>query len=134
MIPAGAANLLQDFTVTEQPTQTYRMNPESGLLRGHVDGLAAMEQAVYKILSTQRYRYIMYSWNYGIELSDLFGEPVSFVCPELERRIREALLWDDRIEDVTDFSFDCTKKGIVQASFLVHTIFGDIHARKEVVI
>lgn len=134
MIPTAAAGLLQDFTITEQPTQTYRMNPESRLLRGHVDGLEAMEQAVYKILSTERYRYLMYSWNYGIELSDLFGEPVSFVCPELERRIREALLWDDRIEEVTDFTFDVSEKGVVEAAFLVRTVFGNLTAKKEVEI
>ena len=74
----------------------------------------------------------MYSWNYGIELADLFGEPVSYVCPELERRIREALLWDDRIEDVTNFEFSLPQKGVVQVSFLVHTMFGEIAAQREV--
>ena len=47
----------------------------------------------------------MYSWDYGVELADLFGEPVSYVCPELERRITEALLQDGRIEGVDGFSF-----------------------------
>ena len=93
-----------------------------------------MEQAVFKILSTERYQYIMYSWNYGVELQDLFGEPVSYVCPELERRIREALLWDSRILDVTDFVFDTPRKGTVRVCFHVQTIFGEIKAEKEVEI
>ena len=62
----------------------------------------------------------------------LYGEPISYVCPELERRITEALTWDDRIEDVSDFEFDTSVKGIVHASFIVHTVFGDIDAEKEV--
>ena len=73
-----------------------------------------------------------YSWDYGIELQDLFGEPVTYVCPELERRISEALLWDDRIEDVDDFRFDFPQKGIVHVSFTAHTIFGDVRAEREV--
>ncbi len=134
MIPKSTILPGQDFKIEEQPTYTYEMNPESGLIRGYVDGIDAMEQAVYKILSTERYRYIIYSWNYGIELEDLFGQPVSYVCLELERRIREALLWDTRIEDVGDFRFDTSARGTVHAYFVVHTVFGDLDADKEVEI
>ncbi|GFI02301.1 MAG: DUF2634 domain-containing protein [Lachnospiraceae bacterium] len=132
MIPKSANLPGQDFVIEEQPTYTYKMDPESGLIRGYVDGIEAMEQAVYKILSTERYRYLIYSWNYGIELEDLFGQPVSYACPELERRIREALIWDGRIEEVGDFKFDTSVKGIVHVYFTAHTILGDIKADKEV--
>ena len=132
MIPPTTAFLEQNFELEEQPTHTYKMNLESNLIRGYTDDLEAMKQAIYKILLTERYQYIMYSWNYGIELLDLYGEPVSYVCPELERRITEALLWDDRIESVTDFEFDISKKGVVHVSFTAHTIFGDVQAEREV--
>lgn len=132
MIPSTTAFLEQNFELEEQPTHTYKMNLESNLIRGYTDDLEAMKQAIYKILLTERYQYIMYSWNYGIELLDLYGEPVSYVCPELERRITEALLWDDRIESVTDFEFDISKKGVVHVSFTAHTIFGDVQAEREV--
>ena len=132
MIPSDTAFLEQDFEVEEQPTKTYKMNLEDSRTRGYTDGLEAVKQAIYKILNTERYQYIMYSWDYGIELLDLYGEPISYVCPELERRITEALTWDDRIEDVSDFEFDSSVKGIVHASFVVHTVFGDIDAEKEV--
>lgn len=132
MIPKNAELLKQGFNVEEQPTYTYRMDPENDAIRGYVDGIDAMEQAIYKILSTQRYQYIIYSWNYGIELKDLFGQPVSYVCPELERRIREALLWDTRIEEVGDFRFDTSKRGTVHVYFKAYTAFGEIGIEKEV--
>ncbi len=132
MIPENAYIMEQDFTVEEQPTYTYEMTPETGRIRGYVDGIEAMKQAVYKILSTERYRYIIYSWDYGIELEDLFGQPVSYVCPELERRIREALLWDSRIESVSDFRFDTSKRGTIHAHFNVNTALGNFEADKEV--
>lgn len=132
MIPSTTALLAQDFKIEPQPTKTYQMNLEQETVRGYTDGLEAMKQAIYKILLTERYQYIMYSWNYGIELADLFGEPISYVCPELERRIREALLWDDRIEDVTNFEFSLPKKGVVHVSFTVHTMFGEVAAQREV--
>lgn len=124
----------QDFEITEQPTYTYKMNPANETVRGYTDGQQAMEQAVYKILSTERYQYIMYSWNYGIELRDLYGEAVSYVCPELERRIAEALTWDTRIKSVDNFKFDTSKKGEVSVTFTAHTVYGDVTVGKEVQI
>lgn len=132
MIPSATAFLEQDLELEKQPTYTYKMNPENELVRGYADGLEAMKQAIYKILLTERYQYVMYSWNYGIELLDLYGMPVSYVCPELERRISEALLWDDRIESVDGFEFDIQKRGVVHVSFTVHTIYGDVQTQREV--
>lgn len=132
MIPSTTGFLEQDFELEKQPTYTYKMNLDTGSIRGYTDGLDAMKQAIFKILQTERYQYIMYSWNYGIETLDLYGEPVSYVCPELERRITEALTWDERIESVYNFEFDVTRKGVVHVSFVAHTIFGDVQAEREV--
>lgn len=132
MIPSTTAFLEQDFEITEQPTHTYKMNLESNLIRGYTDGQEAMKQAIYKILNTERYQYVMYSWNYGIELLDLYGEPVSYVYPELERRITEALTWDDRIQTVDNFEFNISKKGEILVTFTAHTVFGDVVAEKVV--
>lgn len=132
MIPSTTAFLEQDFEITEQPTHTYKMNLESNLIRGYTDGQEATKQAIYKILNTERYQYVMYSWNYGIELLDLYGEPVSYVCPELERRITEALTWDDRIQSVDNFEFNISKKGEILVTFTAHTVFGNVVAEKVV--
>ena len=132
MIPSTTAFLEQDFEITEQPTHTYKMNLESNLIRGYTDGQEAMKQAIYKILNTERYQYVMYSWNYGIELLDLYGEPVSYVCPELERRITEAITWDDRIQSVDNFELNIKKKGEILVTFTAHTVFGDVVAEKVV--
>lgn len=132
MIPSSTGFLPTEFEVVEQPTHTYKMNLETNRVRGYVDDLEAMKQAIYKILLTERYRYLIYSWNYGIELEDLFGEPISYVCPELERRITEALLWDTRIESVDNFHFEIPKRHVLVLSFTAHTIFGDVEAEREV--
>lgn len=132
MIPGNTAFLEQDFEFEEQPAKTYKMDLESNLIRGYTDGLDAMKQAIYKILSTERYQYTIYSENYGVELLDLCGEPASYVCPELERRISEALTADERIESVTDFEFDLSEKGVVHVSFTAYTVFGDVQVEREV--
>ena len=82
-------------------------------------------------MNIERYEYLIYSWNYGIELNDLYGQPIPFVLPELKRRITEALLQDTRITGVDNFSFETTK-GKVHAIFTVSTIYGDVEAEKVV--
>lgn len=118
--------VLEDITFEEQPSKTYREDFQYFRIAGKADGHAAMRQAIYKILNTERYEYPIYSWNYGIQLEDLFGMPIPYVCTELERKIKEALEWDDRIDLVDTFNFDLSKRNIVSVSFTVHTIFGDI--------
>lgn len=132
MTPLSSAFLEEDFEIEEQPTHTYKMDLANKRVQGYADGKEAMGQAIYKILSTERYQYPMYSWNYGVELLDLYGEPISYVCPELERRVTEALTWDGRVISVDNFEFQIPEKGAVHASFTVHTIFGDINAEKVV--
>ena len=131
MIPSTTGFLEQDFVIEEQPSRTYKMYLNETIIIGHTEQQDAMVQVVFNILNTERYQYIIYSWNYGIELIDLYGQPVSYVMPELKRRITEALTWDERIISVDNFSFD-TNKGKITCNFTVHTIFGDIETEKVV--
>lgn len=130
MIPANSEILNVDTAI--QPSLNYKMNFEAETIINKWDKLEAMKQVIYKIINTERYKYLIYSWNYGIELEDLFGQPVYYVVPELERRISEALLMDERIESVTDFEFDTSKRGTVAVKFTANTIFGSIEAEKVV--
>lgn len=134
MIPSTGGFLAQDFEIEEQPSLTYRMDQDSDSIRGSVDRVEAVKQAVFRMLQTERYQYIIYPWWYGLETLDLYGEPINWVCAELERRIPEALLVDSRITSVTDFEHDTSEKGAVHTTFTVHTIFGDIATERKVSI
>ena len=116
----------EDIEVGREPSKTYRMDLENERIRGYTDGIEAVKQAIYKILSTERYKYLIYDWNYGIELADLFGKPIPFVYSMLKARIGEALLVDDRILEVSDFNFQEIDKETVLADYTVKTIYGDI--------
>lgn len=127
-------NIGQEIEIEEQPSRTYGVDFKSGRVVGYIDEIEAMEQAIFKILSTERYEHEIYDWDYGLEISDLYGKPTPFVYSELKRRIKEALIQDDRITDVTDFVFESIDKTTILATFTVHTIFGDIEASREVVV
>ncbi len=132
MIPSTAGLLKHDITVKEQPSLTYRMDLDEEYVRGYADKLEAVKQAVFRILSTERYQHVIYPWYYGIETIDLYGEPVTYIIPEIERRITEALMTDNRVTGVGGFTHDISAKGILHTNFIVQTIFGETAAQKEV--
>ena len=132
MIPSTNTILSTNLEVETQPSKNYKMHLEQNIINGFCDELEAMKQVIYKILNTERYQHIIYSWNYGIELIDLYGEPMTYVCPELQRRITEALVQDDRIESVDNFIFNTSEKRTVKVTFTVHTIFGSVESEKVV--
>lgn len=124
---------LMEFTLEEEPSYTYKLDIDKGRIKGMTDEADAMLQAVYLILSVERYQYPIYSYNYGVELADLIGQPKDYVMSEAKRRITEALTQDDRIESVDEWTFETTKKSVI-VTFVVHTIFGDIETTKEVAV
>lgn len=132
MIPSVNDILTEDLEIETLPSKTYMLQIEKDIINGSCDNQEAMKQAIYKILNTERYQYIIYSWNYGIQLLDLYGEPVTYVCPELERRITDALSVDDRILSCDNFEFNTSKKGCAIVTFTASTTFGDIEIEKAV--
>lgn len=132
MIPSTVGFLDQDLVIEQLPSKNYKMDLYGDSICGSCDGLKSIQQVIYKILNTERYKYIIYSWNYGIELYDLYGQPVSYVCSELQRRITEALTQDDRITSVDNFEFDTSEKRVVKTKFIVHTVLGDVLSEKVV--
>ena len=136
MIPTAISQteeLVNDFEVRGiLPTKTYHLRILTMRVQGLTDGLEAMKQAVFKILQTERYRYSkIYSGNYGVELWDLIGQPIPYVLPEIQRRITEALTWDERITAVNGFEFE-VQKSKVHTTFKVHTIYGEIETELAV--
>lgn len=127
MIPSGNTILTTELKVVTMPSKQHRMNVDRNRILGTCDTLEAVKQSIFKILNTERYDYLIYSWNYGIELKDLYGQSPMYVCPEIERRVKEALFQDDRITGITDFEFNTSKNGVVSVTFTVHTIFGDLN-------
>lgn len=129
MLPESGSLLKQEFRIAEQPSKTYRIRDET--IQGMADGLESVKQAVTCILNTERYESILYSWNYGVELKDLFGKPMGYVKSELKRRITEALTQDDRIQRVGAFSFEIHGRNLA-VTFTVYTTQGKFEAGKEV--
>ncbi|MCQ4637149.1 DUF2634 domain-containing protein [Anaerovorax odorimutans] len=136
MLPEGEESLLLvDETETEEEQmtgRTYRLDEKNEIIAGEIDGREAIKQSLLLILQTEREEFEIYSGDYGIELMDLIGQTPPLVYVNLEQVIKEALMQDDRVEDVGDFSFERLEKHAVSVKFTVTTIEGDIDMETEV--
>ena len=111
----------------EQPSKTYRLDLDGKRIRGSVDGLEAVKQAIDKALRTARYKNLIYDSDYGSELLSVMlsqgtREMIETSFPKL---IEEALSGDARILGVSGFSYEYGKDSVT-VRFTAETIFGSV--------
>ena len=124
--PSRTYKVVLDKNKPAESENRYRVN-------GYCDKVEALIQSIYFILSTERYKFVIYSWNYGVELVDLIGKPMPYVMSEIPRRIKEALTQDSRINNVKDFEFEKNGKKL-HVTFTVETKIGEIPSELEVAV
>ena len=115
----------------QMPSYTYNINRNTNRISGYIDNKDAIIQAIYLILQTERYESMIYNWYYGVELDGLIGKSKDYVTSEIKRVIREALIEDDRIDEVSNFQLTFTEDSVLVV-FLVQTNIGDITIEWEV--
>ena len=110
----------------EKPTRTFLIDWSSKQIAGMDEGLPAMRQAVEIILQNERFRWQIYSSDFGSELESLVGEERDYIESELRRRIEDAFSGDSRILAVENFVFTEKVPGELSCSFDVKTVYGTL--------
>lgn len=133
MIPESLFDLLE-IEQTIYPSTTYKLDLQTKRIGSKIDGIEAAVQAATKIFLTERYANVIYSGDYGIELEFLVGKDYDFIVADLQRRIEEAFLPDDRFEAVTDVTFEKTGLNSMLVNCSIQTIQGAFTISTEVQI
>lgn len=133
MIPEQKANLT-NLEEQIQPSRTYYLDLDRKRVTSMIDGRDAIIQAVRKILYTERYAYVIYSSQYGVELNRLIGQDYDFIASDIKRTLTEALLVDNRIISLENFEIEKTGLDTMKVNFLVNSIEGEINFSAEVKI
>ncbi|MEN1969031.1 DUF2634 domain-containing protein [Lentibacillus sp. N15] len=118
---------LPDEDVEIETLRTYKIDYETmTITKEIIEGMEAIRQFIYMVLRTQRYEHFIYSTDYGSEIDALLSDSEvtqEFKIMELPRLITEALIYDERIDDVTDFDIK-QEFDAFRVSFAVHTVEG----------
>ena len=114
------------------PSLTFRIR--GGRIEGELDGLEAVHQSIALILTTERFQWSIFSSDYGVELEELIGERrPAYVGADIERRITEALLEDDRVTEVKDFALAFEGEA-ARVTLTAVTDFGELPVERSVPI
>lgn len=130
---ANNNGLVADFDELVLPNDTWYIDFEQEVVSGKISDLESVRQAASLILNTERYEFIIFSNQYGIELNDLFGENQQFVMSEIKRRVTEALMQDDRITSVDNFKYNRVGTRL-EVTFTVSSSVGKFDAGTEVTL
>ncbi len=104
----------------------YAIDFTTGQLTGRIaEGIEAVKVWAWLALQTQRYRYYIYSWDYGQEYETLVGQGFSpaYTAMELERMTEECLTVNPYIEGIEDFTCEKEEER-VRLSFTLVTTLG----------
>ena len=127
----GGADISGGVTFVQQPSLTWYINKDTNRIQGEADGSEAVKQAVDIILNVERFRWQIYSPFSGMQWNGLIGQDPGYVASELQRRITDALLVDDRVRGISNFSYTMQEETL-SASLTVNTVYGDIPTTVEV--
>ncbi|MEY8518632.1 DUF2634 domain-containing protein [Lachnospiraceae bacterium 29-84] len=102
------------------------------LTGGIVEGKEAIKVWIWLALQTPRYRYYIYTWDYGNEFEDLIGKGYTeeYIEAEALRMTEDCLLVNEDIQGITGFSVNM-EGGALTISFTADTIFGGIGFKGE---
>lgn len=125
-IVAGDLPLFQEYAWDfERDCFLYDVNGRHILLTGN----PALEVWIYKALKTERFEYLAYSWQYGIELKPFIGKVMGVQerYSELRRVITECLMVNPYIKSIDSFSITPGNRAeLVRVHITLTTVYGEV--------
>ena len=125
-IVAGDLPLFQEYAWDfERDCFLYDVNGRHILLTRN----PALEVWIYKALKTERFEYLAYSWQYGIELKPFIGKVMGVQerYSELRRVITECLMVNPYIRSIDSFSITPENRAeLVRVHITLTTVYGEV--------
>ena len=115
-----------DIVIASQPSKTWIIDRSTMQVACMDEGLEAVRQAVEIALDVERFRWTIYSANFGSELDELIGQDEALITAEIPRLVEGALSQDDRVIQVEDYVFTRTGPDSMHVSFTVRTVYGNL--------
>ena len=100
---------------------------EKKMIDGTVEKKSAVKIWIYNALKTERYRWEIYSWQYGSSLEQYIGKSYSdaYINDSVKKEVTEALKVNTNITDVKDFKAYMLDDTTLHMEFYVVTKWGE---------
>ena len=130
MLPQSNIDLSRGVVFQDQPSLTWIADPVTNRLRGRGDNWEAVRQAVEVIVHVERFKWQIYTPNFGTDYGGLLGTDPGYAASELRRRLEDAFLPDNRILGIKDYAYTFRDVSLT-VTFTALTVFGDVPGSME---
>lgn len=130
MLPQSNIDLSRGVVFQDQPSLTWIADPVTRRLRGRGDNWEAVRQAVEVIVNVERFKWQIYTPNFGTDYGGLLGTDPGYAASELRRRLEDAFLPDNRILGIKDYAYTFRDVSLT-VTFTALTVFGDVPGSME---
>ena len=120
--------------ISRKTPAEYGIDFNTGQLTGEiVTDLEAIKVWVWCVLKTERYRYPIYSWQYGTEYEQYFGEtvPQEYLQHDCKTETEEALKVNPYIRGISNF-LAVMERSHLKISFTLETDYGNAEVMEYV--
>ena len=137
LLPSFISTELKENVAASQALpvpKEYGVDFETGQLTGQiVEGKEAVRVWVWCCIKTPRFRFPIYSWQYGTEFEDYIGQALSdeYINADLLTELEDALMINPYISAIEDFSAE-RKGDRLHITFTVITQFGNLEVEDYV--
>ena len=117
----------EDLSLKIRTSKTWKLDKDKKRVTSEIiDDLEAVKQAVFIHLNIENRSSFIHTNGFGIQAQKFFGMDTDLVMAKLPDTVKNALAWDERILDVTDFEFEkLNHKRILKFSCLITSCFGE---------
>lgn len=130
MIPEGlkyASNVApEDLAPKVRTSKTWKLDKKKKrVVSEFIDGKEAVKQAVFLHLSIENKSAFIHTNGFGAKMNQFIGMDMDLVIAKLPDVVKDALAWDERIFNVTDFEFEKIDRNKLKVTFLITSCFGE---------
>ena len=123
--------LLDNYENKKYSSKDFKLSGDR--IKGYVDSEDSLAQAIYFILSTERYQYASMSDKVGVELQELYGDNDPVIELVLASTIREAILSDDRVQEISGLEIERVERDTFSVKVEVLSNIGETVEIEKVV-
>ena len=112
---------------------TYLIDFDNNCIKGIGGGKEAFEQYVYLAMQTERYKYPIFSNNYGFQSEDLISKDTDYIEALFQKRAKECLT-DNRVLRLKNFIFDNSENSekTMSVNFSINNVYGESEYEVEI--
>lgn len=136
LLPSSLYNIdPNDIEPRSRISKTWKIDHNKNrILTQFIDGVEAVAQDIWAMLTVEKKGWDIHTDNYGIEFPEFYGAPKEIIKSRIESCVRRTLTQDERITGISDFEVEFRDNGriaVIEFTFSCAEGIGDINVEVE---